>query len=332
VEVPDVANESCDPVAALRSLAVETEPTTAVQRAWPWVQRAAWAALAVSWIPLLSAAGSERSRPVALVIVVIAWLFWAAGFLSTLIPHPVGLVAVRCAGLFAAATSVWSATVLLRRNNDRLVLCLAGVVVAVAAFAVALHAETGDLAVNGPAYPNERRFLLRPSALLQVVVLPLSACVLLVGVVTGPLLLAARQWVIGALLTLVGGAVAAVLARSLYGIAKRFVVFVPAGFVLHDVTVLREPALFRRQSIEAIGPAPSDTDALDLTSGAAGLANEIRFHEKVELTLRQGRTQFREGRSGRFLFVPTLPGRMLTEARERRYSTVVEPLSTPIES
>ena len=318
--------------AALRFLAVEAEPIPALQRAWPWVARAGWFALALTWLPLLSAALSRHSHAVALVVLVVAWVLWAAGFLFTLISHPIGLVAVRCAATFAVGSAVWACTEVLRGSNDRLLLALAGVIVAIAALAVALHPETGHVAVNGPAYPNEKRFLLRPGALFQVLVLPVSAVLVVTGILSGPVLLAARQWAAGGVATIVGGALAVVLSRSLYAMSKRFVVFVPAGFVLHDMTVLREPVLFRRQSIEAIGAALRDSDALDLTSGAAGLASEIRFHEKVELTLRQGRTQFREGRSGRFLFVPTLPGRMLAEARQRRYATVLELLGSPVDA
>ncbi len=297
---------------------MEEESISRIAGAWPWVIRVVWFALVVSSGAVLTDALSDNSRPMRLVVVGLAWLVWGSGLLATLIPHTISLVVLRCDSLGVVCATVWAA---LRVVGDRNGLVAAGLVVALAAGAVALSPETGHFCVNGSAYPNERRFLLRPGALIQMVVVPVSAVSVVVGVVAGPILLGAEQWVMGSAALIVGMGISTVLARSLYALAKRFVVFVPAGFVLHDTAALREPMLYRRQSIESIAPAGANSDALDLTLGAAGLAVEIRFHEKVELTRRVGRATFVDGRSARFLFVPTLPGRFLAEAAKRRISS-----------
>ena len=91
----------------------------------------------------------------------------------------------------------------------------------------------------------------------------------------GPLLLAAQQWVIGAVLTAVGLVVVLALARALHQLARRWVVFVPAGVVVHDPLGLVDPVLLPRGWVQGFAPAPADTDATDLTMGAPGLAVEI---------------------------------------------------------
>ena len=298
---------------------VNDESNLPIERAWPWVLRVAWFGLAPTLGQVLTAATDTRSTPVTWTVLAVSAVLWAAGFLATLIPHPIGLVTVRTAALASIGMCVWGALALNDADKPRTGLLALGLVWTVATAGIVLHPETGHFAVNGPAYPNERRFLLRPAAVVQGVIVPLSVVLVGVASASGPLLLAARQWIAGVVAVAVGAPLAVVLARSLFALARRFVVFVPAGFVLHDLAVLREPVLFRRQSVEAIGAASADTDALDLTLGAAGLATEIRFREKVELTLRDGRSGFREGRSARFLFVPTLPGRMLGEARRRNF-------------
>ena len=137
--------------------------------------------------------------------------------------------------------------------------------------------------------------------------------------VVGILLLAAKEWVAGAAVVAVGLPLAIVLARSLHGLSRRWLVFVPAGVVLHDPISLLDPALFPRQMIEALRPAPADTDSLDLTQGALGLAIELVLTEKVPMTrAKPGHAGGEQGASARLLFTPTRPGRVLAEAAQRR--------------
>jgi hypothetical protein len=96
------------------------------------------------------------------------------------------------------------------------------------------------------------------------------------------------------------------------------VVFVPAGFVLHDEFVVRDPVLFGRRFVQELRPAGADSDSLDLTNGASGLVLEAVLTEKVEIVRVMSRKTSEVGSTARFLFVPTLPGRLLDEARTRR--------------
>jgi hypothetical protein len=173
--------------------------------------------------------------------------------------------------------------------------------------------------INGPAYPNERRFPLAPpgALLLGPIELAWAAIVSLPPVAV--LLLAARQWVAGGAIGVVGAAAVVFLGRALNGLSRRWVVFVPAGLVLHDPMSLVDPVLFRRQVVEQLRPAPAGTDALDLTQNAMGLALELVLTEKVPLvritpTQRRGEA----GASARLVFTPSRPGAVLAEANARR--------------
>ena len=285
---------------------------------WPWVVRTVWFVLPFTLGPLLGDGLTDASAAVQTTGLVLAWSLWGVGLVATLIFHPAGLVALRAATPLTVAAAVWSRV----HGSSTATIVALGLGSAVLALVVMHSAETGHLAVNGPAYPNEHRFLLRPSAVLLVGPIPLAGAVLAVGPFVGPLLLATRQWIVGGFALILGVGFAFVTARSLYALARRFVVFVPAGFVVHDQSTLREPVLFRRQDIESFRAAPAGSDSLDLTSGAPGLALEVLLREKVEVTKVRGPRDIGEtGKTARFLIVPTRPGRLLATAAERRYPT-----------
>jgi hypothetical protein len=287
-----------------------------LEGAWAWILRVGWFSTALFCAPLFGEALTSRSRPVQLVVVVVAWIVWGAGLIATLVPHPIGLVGLRIGGPLLLATSVWGSAQSATTTSSRVMALVCALIVT----AIVLFHETGHFCVNGPAYPNERRFLLRPSAPLLIIA-PVATAVVAAGVVAGPLLLASRQWILGGVLTVLGFALAYLLTRSLFALARRFLVFVPAGFVIHDYNALREPVLFKRGQIERLRAAPADTDSLDLTLGAPGLVLEVLLKEKVEMSRLMGpRDRVGEtGKSARFLAVPTLPGRLLNEARSRHY-------------
>lgn len=277
-------------------------------------------ALRVTWV-LLAGAGLLFGRSLdghspAVVVVgqLLWWLGWGVGLVAVLVWHPMGLVWLRCSAPVAVVAVAWA----VRSSEVALFWRSAAMVVAVAALALVLSSETGHACVNGTAYPNERRFLLRPAAALAIGPLALFGLLTGAGIVVGPMLLAARQWVLGALALGAGWGLAWVLGKALYAQARRFVVFVPAGFVLHDEFVVRDPVLFGRRFVQELRPADADSDSLDLTNGASGLVLEAVLSEKIEIVRVMSRKTSEVGSTARFLFVPTLPGRLLDEARTRR--------------
>lgn len=271
-----------------------------------WALRVVWALL-----PFTAGAGlaealnswHHASRTVATFGL---WGGWAVALVATLVPHPIGLTALRIASpvVLVACALAQSA---------------AGTAAAVAVVGLAFTPLTGIWCVNGPAYPNERRYPLRAPGWLLMGPLGLAWATAVGAPAAGALLLADEHWVAGAVVLVVGVPVAAVLARALHGLSRRWVVFVPAGLVLHDHLALADPVLFMREMIDTFGPAPADTEALDLTLGAPGLALELSLLEKTPMTLAgRGRTKGESGSSALLMFTPTWPGAVLHEARTRR--------------
>ncbi|HUR18372.1 MAG TPA: hypothetical protein VMZ51_05465 [Acidimicrobiales bacterium] len=280
----------------------------------PWAVRAAWAVLPLTAGPSLGAALDAHSRPVQLVASTGLWAAWAVVVTATLVAHPIALTVLRTVAPAAVVASVVAA---LDGHPSPPAVGSTGLVLV-----MVFLAETGARYVNGPAYPDERRLPLRVPGPLLLGILPL-AWSLAVGLPVGvALLLACRRWVVGGALAVIGLPVAGLLLAAVNNLSRRWVVFVPAGLVLHDPIALADPVLFRRQIIEVLRPAPAGTDSLDLTQRAPGLTLELVLTEKVPMMLMRPGTRVGEpGSSARLLFTPTRPGEVLKEAAARRIAT-----------
>jgi hypothetical protein len=239
--------------------------------------------------------------------------------LATCVAHPLALTTLRVLAPAAAALAVWSAF------HDHPSALAVGWSVVAAAWVFA--PVFGEWCVNGPAYPNEHRHLLRAPGPVGVGVLGLVVAwdVALAGICAGPLLLAARQWVAGAIVTPVGWALAVVFLRALHGLSRRWVVFVPAGVVMHDPISLRDPVLFPRRMVAGIAPASAPANgAVDLTRRSVGLPLELRLREPATLTLmKPGQRLGVQAEAGAVVFTPTRPGAVLEEARRRHIASGV---------
>ncbi len=285
-----------------------------------WSVRATWVAAPFTVGPVLAAALDPRSPGVQGTATVLAWAAWALALGAALVPTTVSLTLVRTIVPGAVAASLWAATVGAPAELAawKPALALAGAVLATAA---ALSPLTGDAFVNGSAYGDERRLALRVPAPLLVLV-PLLWAVMATATVAGPLLLGAGQWVAGTAASFAGVAVVVLGGRSLHGLARRWVVFVPAGVVLHDRLALADPALFPRRMVARLGPAPvgadADPGALDLTARALGLVLLLELHEVLPVGVPAGRREVATVDTRRLLFTPTRPGAVLSEARARR--------------
>lgn len=283
------------------------------QRTLRWALTVAWALAPVTVWPVLGEALRQRSQAVHVAAAAAGWASWAAVLVATLVPHPVGLTMLRCATPAAVAAVV---AALVTGSPD------AGAAVVGGAWAVAVAVVSflpavGLVFVNGPAYPNERRFPLAPPG--PVLLGPIElAWVLTAGApVAGLLLLAAGQWAAGAVCAVAGAVAVRYLGRSLHRLSRRWVVFVPAGVVLHDPMTLADPLLVRRQSIAGLGPAAVGTDALDLSLGAPGLALELRTKEDFTVGVVRPRHPEELRATSALLLTPTRPGAVLAEAAAR---------------
>lgn len=280
-----------------------------------WFTRIAWVAVPLFVGPVLGPALADSPGSVPRVATVAAWALWATGLLAALVPLPLSLTALRTVAPGAPVLAVWAAIAApsdVSPLGSAVALITSGV-----ATAAAFSPLTGDAFVDGSSYGDERRLALRcpvPLGALAAV----TWCALAAGVVAGPLLLAARQWLLGTLAVVVGCVVAVAAFRALHGLARRWVVFVPAGVVIHDPVNRPDAVMVTRRAVFSLAPARAGSTALDLTPGAAGLALELRAVEPLPVTVRSGRS-LETIETDAVLFTPTRPGAVLAEAAARRF-------------
>lgn len=278
----------------------------------PWPARLAWAALPVTVGPALGEALGERSAAVTRTGSLLAWGVWVAGLLAVAVPRTVSLTALRVLAPLAAASGGWAALAGEQAGADVLAAAWAAVVLV-----VAFAPQTGDTFADGSSYGAERRLLLRPPASLLLGPLELTWAVAVAGPVGGPLLLAAEQWVVGGVVTVVGIPTAVAAVRALHGLARRWVVFVPNGFVLHDLLAMADPVLFTRSTVARLGAPTSRPEPLDLTMGAAGLPLQLELREPLPVAPRRGRRALDVVEVAAVRFAPSRPGAVLAEAAAR---------------
>lgn len=281
---------------------------------WVWVVRVWWAALPFTAGPVLADGLHQTSAAWRSTASVGLWTLWGAVLVGSLLAHPATLVLVRLAVPAAVVALVWAG----REGAEWSDVALVAAISAGAA-AVSLSAPVGHVFVNGISYGDEVRLLLRPSALLLAGPLPVAAAITVGGVVSGPLLLAAEHWAIGGVVTATGGALAMAGARSLHSLTRRWLVFVPAGVVLHDHLAVQDPVLLRRRALAGFGPARQGSDALDLSQGAAGLLLELSMSQPITLSAPAKRkSSNQEVQAGAVLIAPSRPGQTIALAQRRQ--------------
>jgi hypothetical protein len=276
--------------------------------------------------PAVAAALDGRSGAVRGVTIVGLWLGWALGLLASLVPVPAALTAVRLLAPGAPVVAVAAAI-----GGAGAVASGVAVSVALVATVLAATAEMGEWFVQGAAYGDESRFVLRPPGPLLAGPLELLWAALAGAWGAGPLLLASRQWIAGAVVTAVGAVLAAVLVPRFHLLALRWFVFVPAGVVVRDPFVLAETLMVRRTAVARLGLAPADTTATDLTANALGPAVEVAFAALTTIALPATRRggERRAIDAAALLVSPSRPGRLVAEAARRGYAAV-PPASTNV--
>lgn len=247
------------------------------------------------------------------ILEVAVWIAWFVGLVATLVPHPISLTVLRVLapttagiGLLIGLTDRWSTSL--------------AVAIAYGLFitAVAMMPAIGDQMVNGSAYGSERRMALRAPAAALVGPVPVAWLMAFTGLVAWAWLAAAGRWVPAVIAAAFGLPLLWASGRVLHQLSRRWIVFVPAGFVLHDLFHLTEPVLLARSTISSLGPARTGgaPDRLDFSGGALGLALEVETKDTTTFSRRRGRDAELVG-SRNIVFSPTLPGALLSEARAR---------------
>lgn len=246
-----------------------------------WMARIAWVivALCAPWWSL----ADGRSLAVATVLHIVGWGVWLMIGAALLVPTPASLTAIRISIPIIVAQSV--AVIWHGDPTQNAFLQAFAVAGAVVTWRLSYHRVVVDEMVQGGAYGQEIRFALRtpwPHILPAIV-----SWFLFVGSLTiGTLLLAAQQWIAGVILTLVGIVLIRTVPRRIHRLARRWLVLVPAGIVVHDHMVLAETMMLRRHNITFANKTDGPGEEADLTGGVPGsrLVIGARNADKVILT------------------------------------------------
>jgi hypothetical protein len=241
---------------------------------------------------------------VRVVAAAMAWAAWGTVLVAHLVPRTVSLTAVRIGAPAAFGVSVWVSV----RSGLDVAEVVAMTWSAAITAAVLFVPAIADAFVDGSSYGPERRMTLRVPGTLLLGPVELTWAGTVAAFVAGPLLLAAKAWVAGVIALALGIVVAWFGVRALHRLSRRWLVFVPAGIVLHDHVVLGEALLFPRRMVRSLGPAAPDSTATDVTGRALGLVLEVQLTEVSKV---------RSVDTDRLLFSPARPGALLREARER---------------
>ena len=303
----------------MTSTATATESTSKVRDIELWVLRVVWLVLPFTAFPLVTRALGQGGDALQLGGTIGLWVIWAAMLIGSMVPRTETLTALRViapAGLAAVIAAVIS---LLDDGTVDLVL-IGGIISAGAAALIAFHPAVSDAFADGSSYGDERRFLLSTPGAIMAGPIQLVWASIALGATVGPILLLAERWILGGILTAIGWPLAFFALPVLHRLSHRWLVFVPAGMVVHDKTALREPQLFRKEQITELGPAPVDHNFEDLSLGGLGLALRVALIETSKIVRNERGKDVELTDIGGFVVSPNRPGRVVSEAKGRGFS------------
>lgn len=267
-------------------------------------------------VPLLSErldTISDVSRPVAAVAL---WAMWAVVLFGVLVPSVMSLTAVRLVAPIHLLVTV--VLVVGHLVDDSTALVVLALVPTLVVNVVAETAEIGAWFVQASAYGDERRVLLRAPTSF-VVVQVVAWTVWFASSFAGIVALTRSTWIVGGALVVVGATLTAILPRRFHRLARRWLVFVPAGVVLHDHVVLAETAMFDRSTIGSLTITERSADVADLSGRCGGTGVEIELSDFETVVL--AATPRRPGGAAihvKTLWVrPSRPGRVLSAWNRR---------------
>lgn len=281
------------------------------ERLLPWLLRLLWLLTGLAaGAALDGAVGDGTAATVTRIVLGVGWI---GGVAAMTVPAVRSLTAVRVVVPLAvpAAAAMWVGGA----DDVNAVLALAAAAVTTV---VACSAELGRAFVQASAYGAEDRHPLRPPAAYLAAAIA-SWLVAAVGLTLGVSFVAASRWAVGIPIAAVGALVAAWSLPRWHRLARRWLVVVPIGLVLHDHLVLAETLMLRRHEIAGLALAPADTEAADLTGPAGGHAIEIRTTAPVTAVY-AGTPRSPGGRAVHLtacLVAPSRPGRALAAASRR---------------
>lgn len=252
-----------------------------------WLARALWLVLAFTSAFVLDDALESWSSGARIAVAVIGWLLWGTALLALFAPRPWGFTVLRVAVTAAVLTPVVAAAA------TPAVLWLGALGAALCAVPVVTGATVAHASAQNVSYGYERRFPLRSPFALIVGGIPVAAALVILGATTGVVLLADERYLHGVIALVVGLPFAGLLARALHGLDTRWLIVVPAGFVIADSLTLSDPVLIPESALQEIGTAPTraPVGSLDLRLGIAHGSVLVRTSTPAPVPRRTSRSE-----------------------------------------
>ena len=234
------------------------------------------AVVLLAWVLLALASpwqiiADDASRSVAWVVLSWGWFLWTGVGASLLVPSPVSLTIVRIVVPLSVVVSVVA-------SQPLAVFC------SVVALIVCASPIFVDVMVQGGAYGDETRFALR-TPLPYVVPAVIAWMLYTTSLIGGSLFLAAQQYVVGAILVALGILLSRTIPKRLHRLARRWLVLVPVGIVVHDHLVLHETIMAPSGKIQSVTRTSDVGEAADLTGGVIGDRIAIALTEADKVVL-----------------------------------------------
>ena len=207
------------------------------------------------------------------------WMLWTVVAIGTWILHPISLTAIRL-----SSPVVFFSLIAQLPSEEFGVLPVAVATAALVALLLIYTSDFGMIQVQAGAYGNERRFLLRIPVSLALPTL-FTWAVLTALFVVADNLFTSSLWLGGLVTSLFAVAATWKFAPQLHRLSMRWLVRVPAGWVIHDGVLLAENLLMRSHNIASLQLAPADTEAIDLSGITYGIPLEISLREMTDVRL-----------------------------------------------
>lgn len=294
-----------------------TRTSKAISR---WAPALVWLSLPLTAGTAFSNALDGRSRAVVVTASVGLWAFWLLGLIAAFVPSVLSLTTLR---ILMPASVVVAALAALTTPDGADFAESAALGMTSLCAVLSLSAAVGYTFINGSSYGDERRYPLRPSGAVIFGPLEIVWIAMVGSTIAGPLLLASRQWITGGVLSALAIPIVVIGARALHQLAKRWLVFVPAGIVLVDRTAILDALLMQRHVVSKIRFASDDSTATDISVGALGIQVEIHLSTPDSLLLTPARRDrhavIEPIEIDAVRFTPSRPGWVLDEAKSRRF-------------
>ncbi len=209
----------------------------------------------------------------------LAWLVWGAIVIASFVTHPITLTLLRI-----STPVISSFLIVVAATQGASSLQIISAAVGIAILLLSFSAELGGVYVQASAYGDEKRFALRPPVVLVAPVV-IATLVVDVSIISTPLLLAENNWLVAAI-ALFGSIISVkYLIPRIHKLSRRWLVFVPAGLVVHDEIVLSMNLLIKKQDLNQMQLARDNSLAADLSALTWGVPLELSFNKPLDVSL-----------------------------------------------